>query len=242
MSASLGFQCQLVDVVSYEKFPRTFEEYARRNSRWARQTLQLVLYRKQGKLPLTAWLHLFMDAYGYLVYTLFLIGAMLVVWSGSSNLYDFKLAMSITQQPLFPLITVLLSFYIVYLFLMDLPLALAYKITIGGYFRSIGIRFLLSFYSMVPTCKGALQAFLSSRARFEVTGRKLVYDDNSCWLGIRQIGYLFIILLLLIIGIIRNPVSVLLNWFWIFPMVISPFFVLWINLQQLHVDRSVKVR
>lgn len=233
--ASCGLGCCLVDIISYEKFPGTFDQYAQRNARWARQTLQLLLFRKSGKLPLTSWLHLLMVGYGYLVNVLFVVGSLLIVWGGSSRFSDFGTAISAVGQSRLLLALALLALYIGYVLLLDFPFALTCKVPIKKYFLSIGVRTLLSFYSMIPTCRGIFEAFQSPKARFEIT-EKRDYDVRGRFTGIRQLKWLIALVAILIGGLVRNPLPLLMNGFWIVPMVLSPAIIVRLNRRlRLHI-------
>jgi len=225
--ANSGYRCCLVDVLSFEKFPRTFEEYARRGSRWARQAIQLLLYKNKGNLSLTTIVHLFMDVFGYIMPILFAIGAVLLVWSGNSSLHDLAFAVpQLSGAPNSAIMFSLVCFYVVSLFL-DLPAAVLMKsMSIKQYFLARWLHVLLGFYSLAGICKGLWEGLVSRRPSFEPTGSSS-FEANR--IAIFNMLFMCIFVLVLAGGILRNPAVIVLNWFWIIPILITPAGVVWIG-------------
>ena len=227
--ANSRYRCRLVDVLSFERFPGTFEEYARRSSRWARQTIQLLLYKNKGMLPLMTTAHLFMDAFGYIMPVLFAAGAVLAVWGGNSSLYDLvSAAPRLAGAPHLPIMLVLVCFYVASL-LLDLPSAVMMKdVSVRKYFLALWLRILLSLYSLPPICKGLWEGLISRRPRFEPTGSETRGESKTMMHSLCLLC-MSLFVLVLFLGVLRNPVVLFLNWFWIIPILTAPASVLWIH-------------
>jgi len=234
--AGRGRRCCLVDEESFERFPRSFEEYARRSSRWARQTIQLLLHKRKSALSLLTLAHLFMDAFGYVMPVLFAAGAVLVTWSSRSSLRDLASTSQLAGSRGFPIMLGLMLFYVATL-LVDLPEAvLVRRVTVWKYFHALWLRLLLSLYSLAPICRGVAKGLFSRRPRFEPTGEKLADgDEGDVRMGtlVGLIGLVSVVLL----GVLRNPLVLVLNWFWIVPFLSAPICILWVSAHRLSEER-----
>lgn len=226
--ANRGRRCRLVDVTSYERFPRSFHEYARRSSRWARQMVQLVRHKQMGSLPILSCAHLFMDAFGYAMPTLFAGAAILVTWGGRSSLQDLALAGRIVSGREFPIMLGLMVLYAAVL-LVDLPEAvLARRIKMSKFFHSMWLRLLLNLYASVPVGCSVVNGLFSRRPTFEPTGRRPARRPTS-GVGVSTWGALSAVTSVVLVGVLRNPLSMVYNCFWILPFLSAPIAVLWVE-------------
>jgi len=228
-----GYRASLVDVVSFERAPRTFDEYAQRSARWARQTLQLLLYKQKGVLPFLSRVHLFMDAFGFIMPVLFAIGAFLVTWSGTSSLRDFAAISGLAKLPHFPILAAMSSVYVFALF-SDLPaVVFARGVSVRKYFVALWLRLIANLYSLAPITTSLVAALFSRRPRFQPTG-SFQPTDSSGPRHLRRIVYLMAFVLSLGVGILRNPLILLFNWFWVLPLMTAPIVILWFTPHQIQ--------
>ncbi len=226
-----GYECRLVDLVSYESFPTTFASYASRSAKWARQTLQLEFYKTDTAcVPFVTKFHMFMNSYGYGIHLFFIFGMILLTWGGRSTATDIRYAVAVLRRPESLGFLLLLAFYVTYFFLLNLPLAIRYRVGVRRYIASTMISLFLGFYSAIPVLKGVVSAVLRKRV-FAVTAKGQAAE--SYWMrDVRHIGYLCLLGLAVGMGLIRNPVVILLNWFWLIPFLLSPFAVCFLARKQ----------
>jgi hypothetical protein len=231
----------LVDVQSFERFPRSFQEYARRSAKWARQAIQLLLHKKKGALSLLTLAHLFMDAFGYVMPVLFAVAAVLVTWGGRSSLRDLASVDQIMAAREFPIMLGLMLFYVATLF-ADLPEAVLVRgIALSKYFRALWLRFLLGLYALVPIGRGVADGVLSRRARFEPTGERQVGGKGG-GVSISPLAALASLTAVVFFGVLRNPLAVVFNWFWIVPLLSAPICILWMTTHRLAEERKSELQ
>jgi cellulose synthase/poly-beta-1,6-N-acetylglucosamine synthase-like glycosyltransferase len=74
-----GYGCKMVDVYSYDAEVRTVQGYLKRSLRYAQQTLQIA---RTGlwRIGLTSNLMVFMAAYFFLVWCVYIPGKIVAVW------------------------------------------------------------------------------------------------------------------------------------------------------------------
>ncbi|MFN3283059.1 MAG: glycosyltransferase, partial [Pseudothermotoga sp.] len=225
----IGFTTKLVNVVSYEAIPDTPASFTRRAVRWAQQTLQLDFYKTASpNLPLASKLHLFMNTYNYLSYPIYACGMMLAVWGYKTNFLDVvqfvRLITSgeIVLTPLVWLIAVS-SFYIIVMLFMRLPLAMYLGIAPKIFYMHMFLMWTLNFYMMFHIVKAIYLSLLGVRPTFQVTEKTSSRMQPRQF--IKDIIPVLIFNVILIIGVLRNPMSLIFGFPWLIPLVITPVVV-----------------
>jgi len=222
-----GYECKYVDVISYEACPETVKSYAKRYIRWAKGTIEVA---KQGTrdISFTANLHLFMTAFSYLIYFFYLPGMLIATWGCSSTfedaLYLLKLIFSgeIVHTRLFtPLLLIL--FYVINFVLLKLPLAYKLKISTKDYFLGMILCPAIDFYMLLPLVKSQIETIFGKKVIFDVTDKRRYNISLSH--TFREMKYGIFLWVILLIGIIRNPITFIFNFFWLIPFIMSPLVV-----------------
>lgn len=234
-----GFKCRLVDVVSYEALPENIESFAKRQARWAKQNLELIAFDMKGVSFLNQ-IFLFMSIYQYIVWIVYLIGIILVVFSYDSswnnvfqflNYFENNIFIDGTFQKMFTL----WLFYIFVFIFLRVPFSVAHGVSLKNYFKSFIITISVGYYVMAIIIKEQLKVVLGEVPSFDVTSKNTaVYSFRK---GINQfmVTYLFIIIIL--IGVVRNPLSLFLNFIFLVPLLISPI-VIWLISRNTSSDQS----
>jgi cellulose synthase/poly-beta-1,6-N-acetylglucosamine synthase-like glycosyltransferase len=219
-----GYECKYADVISYEACPENVKSYAKRYIRWAKGTIEVA---KQGTrdISFTANLHLFMTAFSYLIYFFYLPGMLIATWGYSSSLEDalylLKLIFSgeIVHTWLFaPLL--LISFYVINFVFLKLPLAYKLKISTKDYFLGMILTPAIDFYMLLPLVKSQIETIFGKKVTFDVTDKKRY--NVSLYHTFREMKYGVFLWVALLIGVIRNPITFIFNFFWLIPFMVSP--------------------
>lgn len=223
--AEAGYRCRIVNETSYESTPKTPGSYAKRSRRWCRGITEIMMSSKSRGLPFTTRLYLVMSMYSYLIW-IFYVPGMLISTIGYesslvnvTNLMGFIAAGQFINTPLLPAF-IMIFFYISYFLLFKLPIALRVGVGVRDYFKSLLLLTALGFYMLFPIIKAHLETLAGRKSVFEVTpkGRPPVKFLEI----LREMKYSIILIALLIAGIIRNPISLIFNFFWLIPFVASP--------------------
>jgi len=219
-----GFRCRMVQVVTSEAFPTTFSSYAGRSSRWARQTLQLVLHRRDsGGVPISTQMHILMAGYGYGIQVLFVLGMIAVAWAGHSSLADLRFVITRLGDATMIGYLFLIAAHVSYLFLRNVPLAVKYRTGVWRYLVNLLMYLTLGCCSILPIAKGVVSALVSRKRRFPVTDKRQAPGN---WRSeLRKQLPLMVLIAVVLAGLARNPVALLFNWHWILPFVASPVVV-----------------
>ena len=219
-----GYQCKLVDVVSYETIPESLNSYSRRNIRWATQTLEVVL-RREGNVPFLTKLYILSFVYKSLIWFNILALMLLAVWSYNSSFADLAYLINVTASgaiidtPLFrPLL--ILSLYWSYFLFSRTPLIIRSKISCFRFYKYLVLNLAVELYNVFPLLFAIIKTFLGEKVRFTVTDKRNV--QTSFPKIAREMNLSLFFIGFLSIGIIRNPVSLLLNFIWFVPYVFSP--------------------
>jgi cellulose synthase/poly-beta-1,6-N-acetylglucosamine synthase-like glycosyltransferase len=220
-----GYECKYVDVISYEGTPETVRSYMVRYIRWAKGTLEVV--RKGTRnISFTANFNLFMTLFSYLIYILLLPGMFLVTWGYSSTVEDLILILNLILTgkfiftPLFaPLI--LISFYVIIFLLMKIPLAYKLHISLKDYILGLFVIPAIDFYMLLPLIKGLLETLMGQKVVFTVTDKSPRHSTNDTRFS--HTNYYLPLWILLIIGVMQNPLSFVFNFFWLVPFLLTPF-------------------
>ncbi len=223
---SNGYECRLVDVVSFEGTPETVESLTKRTIRWASGALQML--RKGGDflkgIPFLTGLYLFWTAYFYLVWVAYIPGMLLAIW-GHQTSYGDVLSLLDGKYLLSPIglfQLVLISFYVVYFVFLNLPIALKLGIT-KDFMKNIPLNAAISFYLMFPLVRAQLEVAFGKKPSFEVTKKEHVKTSLGEILKKMSLPIFFAVLLLA--GAIRNPVALVFNWFWFLLYLSSPLVI-----------------
>ena len=220
-----GYECRFVDTISYEAVPTSMHSYTRRAVRWARQTLQLFRADMTG-VPFINRLHIFMNAYSFAIWLLYIPGMFLAVWGYQSTIEDvftlthLVLSGKFIHTPLLKPVLVML-FFITYFLLARLPLAMRLGISVKNYFGTLILILAMGPYMMVPLSIAQLAMLFSSRKmEFDVTDKT---TSKASFRGlIREMRWGILLVSMVVLGLIRNPAALLWNWPWLLPFVISP--------------------
>ena len=221
-----GHQCKFVDVVSYEAAPSSLRAYSMRSARWARQTLQLLGADMTG-ISFTARLHIFMNAYSFAIWLLYIPGMLLAVWSHQSTLEETTtLVRTIAggawldtplRQPI-----LVIACYNAYFLLARLPLALRLGMPLKAYFGTLLLNLALGPYVMIPLILAQASYLLGARSvSFHVTEKH--GGSTSFARLLYEMRYGLLVLFVLALGLARNPAALVFNWPWAVPFLCAPF-------------------
>ena len=220
-----GYACKYVNVISYEASPETIKSYATRHIRWATGTVEVA---KQGTRDVSfiTNLHVLVGALSYLIYLAYLPGMLIVTWGFASSISDvstlfyFIFSGAIIHTWLFaPL--VLIGFYVVNFVFLRLYIARKLHVPSLTYFAGTLIFPSIDIYMMVPLVVGLIRTLFGKKVHFTVTDKK---TSPASFMGIvSQMKFGLVIWALLLIGVIRNPMSLLFNFFWLIPYAAAPF-------------------
>jgi cellulose synthase/poly-beta-1,6-N-acetylglucosamine synthase-like glycosyltransferase len=227
-----GYKIRLVDVTSYEAMPETAAAYTGRAVRWARQTLQLFELNGQG-IPLTTRLHIIMNAWSFAIWILYVPGMLLALWGTRSSLDDvWRLITLLTSnklcnsRTLWPFLIV--AFYNVYFLLLRYPLARKLGISTREYFATLIALLALGPYMAFPLIVGQLKALFSPHStRFVVTSKS--EDSVSVYAWFWEMKWVFLLVGVVLLGLLRNPLSMVFNAAWLVPILFSPFVLWWLR-------------
>jgi cellulose synthase/poly-beta-1,6-N-acetylglucosamine synthase-like glycosyltransferase len=229
-----GLQCKLVNVISYEAVPETVYNYSKRALRWAHQTMQLELWKpSSNNVPLVSKLHLFMNTYQYVSWLIYLPAMILAVWGYDSDFSDIVPVMNMIftegaspTYRLWPL-------WLLFLYLMlPIGLRLFLAVRLGVSPKVFGMYLLLmwgiSFYIMFPVIKIVIQSLAGVQPTFQVTAKFNL--GTSAPQLLRPMIPLLIFIAIMLAGLFRNPLSFVLNFPWLTPLLIAPLLVITVDL------------
>ena len=224
-----GYECKIVDVVSYEAVPETVQNYSKRYIRWAKQTIELLKFDTKG-IPFNTKLHLFMGAYSYLIWIVLLFGMFMVVFGYNSSFNDFIILANFIISGQFintPFLQpfMLIVFYILNFAFLRLPLAVKLGISIKDYFKSLLLYAAIGGYMMFPLIKEELKVIFGAKVQFDITLKKKYEHKLSLVKIINEMKYGFLFNMVLIIGLFKNPVFLVYNFVWLIPLVLSPIVI-----------------
>lgn len=224
-----GYECKYVDVISYEAAPENVDSYVKRHIRWAMGTIEVVKSAPR-KVSFLTNLHLFMAAYSYLIYFLFIPGMILVTIGFRSSfdtlLFILQLMISgeVINTPIFvPLLLVV--FYSINFLFIKYPLAIKLGVSSKNYFLSIFLSPALDFYAIIPLLKGLLSTIFGKKVYFNVTKKDIDPHELSLFQIIYQMKYPIVLSFIILLGITLNPIALIFNFFWIIPFLVTPFVI-----------------
>jgi hypothetical protein len=216
-----GYFSALVDIESFEMIPENIKVYTKRQSKWARQNYQLIKYYLDD-IPFITKLHIFMLAYNYIVVFISLIGILITIFYCNtpfnrnveliynSNLFDSSI-----------LPKMLWIFYVFNYIILRYLLAKSCGISSKGYFLYFILMNSIFYFSSFYVAKELFRAIIKLEVNFEVTDKK-----KTTFSMLRDFGMPNLFTILILIGILYNPISLILNFLWIFPIILSPIMIL----------------
>ncbi len=222
-----GWECKYVDMLAFEACPESVFGYAMRTIRWGKGTLEVA---KKGtrNISFMSNFHLFMTTFFYLIYLCYLPGMLIVTWSYTSSINDAVALVEliftgdIMYTRLFhPFVLIFVYFFI--FFLLRLPLAYKLKISMKNYFLGMILLPAIDLYMLLPMVSGLIKTLSGEKVFFNVT-EKTVRQGTISQL-FYEMGAGTILWLILILGVMRNPVSLIFNFFWLLPFIFSPFII-----------------
>jgi len=219
-----GWECKYVDILAFEACPESIHSYCMRTIRWGEGTVEVA---KKGtrNISFMSNFHLFMTTFFYLIYLCYLPGMLIVTWSYTSSfhetvaLIELIISGNIIYTELFhPLILIFVYFFIFYL--LRLPLAYKLKISMKNYFLGMILLPAMDLYMLLPMVKGLVSTLLGKKVFFNVTDKTA--RPGTFTQLFYEMGAGTILWVLLILGVIRNPISLVFNFFWLLPFIFSP--------------------
>jgi cellulose synthase (UDP-forming) len=222
-----GFCVKYADIISFESCPENVSDYARRNIRWGSGTIE-VARKGSRNISYISNFHLFMTSFNYLIYLFYLPGMFLVTWGYHTSFEDAKFLLSliisgkiIFMPVMIPLMLILL--YVIIFYFLRLPLAVKLKISMKDYFLGLLLIPAIDFYMLIPLISGLLKASAGKKVYFQVTQKSK--SQPSLQKTFSAMGSMVAIWILLIFGVVQNPVSFIFNFFWLIPYLLSPFII-----------------
>ena len=223
-----GYECKIVDVISYDSMPETIQSYTKRSLRWAKQTLQLIKF-DTSNIQFNTQLHLFMAIYNNLIYTIFSIGMLYTIFSSSSSLIDsVRIIKLVVSGEIFQtncVTFVLLLFYILNFSFLRLPLASTLGISATDYCKSLLLDVAIGCYMMIPLFREELKTILGEDLNFEVTEKNRNPRKISFFQLIRDMKIVILFNLALVFGLSQNPAFLIFNFIWLIPWLFSPIVI-----------------
>lgn len=221
-----GMQCYTVDVESYEISPPTLAAYKSRHERWVRNDLQLLTHEWQN-VPIVLQFRLLFSSIQYVISLLAIPLMIYAVWGTLSDIpmmqsfFHFVIEYP-TYRASIMVIYVLMMIFVIYLFFLPLPIALNVSISLSQYASAIAVSASLGMILLFTTIRSVVLSFLPIRHNRFVVTSKVTYRETL--LTFISSHFLLVLLIVIIgIGLIRNPMSILFNWIWIVPLILSPF-------------------
>jgi len=154
---------------------------------------------------------------------LFLLGALTIIWTRTSSLSSLAQLRYAISVPRFQVGCALSGIYVLTLF-NELPAIIRHKgSSVCAYLQSLWLRTVVALYTLVPVSCAVLRGVASREPQFVPTGS----NRRRHGAGRRHRQYLLSMVLMSILlgaGILRNPVVVILNWFWVLPVLSAPAF------------------
>lgn len=221
---SQGYRCQRVDVPSYVSVSTSARMHAHRMTRWASGILQIAKLNIKN-IPLTTNLRLFMGIYSYTIWLVYLLGVLLAIWGFHSTWDDLLVLSRIVRygylwQSVFLYPLLLMLSYCLYFILIRPILAYRIGVSLPTYVHYVLLASAIGFYSFAPLLKEQVQILLGKRPKREtLAGGPTVITIRSL---LKEMRLPIFVLGLIIIGLIRNPLAIILNFIWLIPLFLSP--------------------
>ncbi|MBM2813824.1 MAG: bcsA [Ignavibacteria bacterium] len=219
-----NYECKLVDVISYETIPESLKSYSKRSIRWSTQTIEILL-KKEVKVPLLMKFYILSHAYKALAWFNIMILMILAVWSYSSTTSDLTYfiflftTLEVKDTQIFNAV-IIISLYWLYYLTNRIPLVIKSKISIIQFYKYVLLNLAMEIYGLFPLLKAVIKVLSGIKVKFTVTDKRVINKGFLQIVGEMKFSLIFLCFLLL--GLIRNPVSLLFNFTWLIPFLISP--------------------
>lgn len=220
-----GYECKMVDVISYESIPENIHRYTKRSIRWAKQTLQMQKFNFDN-VPFGLKLTIFMGLYNCLFYIVFTLGIFFAIFSHNSSLIDITRFLSfIIYDEHINAYLILFLFYLLNFTFLKLPLALKLGVPLRDYCRNLILHISIGNYMMFSILKGELKTILGQELYFEVTEKNRDFLKISLYQLIKEMRISVMFNIILTIGLIKNPIFLFFNFIWLIPFLLSPIII-----------------
>ena len=227
--ATIGKECKLVNVSSFEGVPSTLHSFIKRSARWARSDIQLLAHDWKNT-TLIQQIDLFVRAFSSMLSLPFLLFMLYVTWGFKSSwpeLVRFLEFLFLDKGYLHPKIwpsLVIFGIYLYYLMFATLPIVFMTKTPLSQYFSSLVTGFSLGLATTPYIVFEMGKILLHFPFVFHPTLKKC--EETNFFDYLRAILPAVILGCVVIGGVIHNPISIILNWTWIIPLVLSPIVLL----------------
>jgi hypothetical protein len=222
-----GWLSKLVNLRSYDAEPGDIFSFAKRQIRWAKQTIQ-IQWAPRERLPFCVQVQMFRLAWMYLGTFLYPMWALLTAWGARSTLKDAHAILSalLAGSPggirgLTPFcVSLLLPLG---LLLAKLPFLRAARVPLREFIPHVLLSWAITFYLMFAVCRAQLNTILGSAVQFDVTRKRFRRVTMSSIL----LNYpgLWLFLLAVSVGLLGNPLALFLAAPWWCVMVFSPVII-----------------
>lgn len=229
-----GYQGKAVNVVSYVAASETARFHAVRMTRWASGTLETAI-SKSWEVPLVTKLRMFMGVHSYSQWGFYILGMLLVIWGYRmtwQQLYIISFLAFRRHRPdfvLFPFAIILL--YILYgVLVRPLWVIRLSRISWRDYWGYSLLNTALSFYTVFYVVIGQIESLLGKKARFTIGEKR--WFKSSLWDIVKGMRWTVLLILILIIGLARNPVARIVHSVWYILLFLSPLIIYWLQNNQ----------
>ena len=222
-----GYKCRLVDVISYEMMPQTIQTFTKRTVRWSKQSLEL-LKLNTNDIPMNTQLHLFISLYSFSMWGIYCLGILIAIFGYTSSIEDFALLIGVLNTDgivsvLLNIKNLLYAIYFLNFTVLRIPIALKLGISFKNYLRNLLLSIALSNYMMIDIIKAQVLTVLGKKVVFDVTDKST--GSGSKKEKMKDLRKINLLILIVIIGMIRNPVSILFDFVWLIPLLLSSIIV-----------------
>jgi len=219
-----GYKVQAVNVASYELESETVQFHTVRLVRWARGTLETVI-SKTWNIPFSTKLRMFMGGYHYFQWIFYLFGIILIIWGYPVTWKQIRIVAFLyshwgyTSRLIIPAVVILI--YIVYaFFIRPLWIAKLTEVSLIDYFGHFLLSVSVGFYAVFHITVGQIDSLCGEKAKF-IIGQKDWYR-TTIWDIIKGMRWTMFTILVIFIGILKNPVASIIHFIWYFPLITSP--------------------
>jgi hypothetical protein len=220
-----GYRCQRVDVPSCVSLSTSARMHAQRMTRWACGTLEIARSGVKN-VPVTTRLRLFMAVYFYTIWPVYIVGMLLSIWSYRSTWDDLRVFARLAwhgylwKGPVLYLSLLILAYFVHFLILRPL-LACRMGVSLQAYVGYVLVASAMNFYALAPLLKGQMLVLLGKRPKWEALNREpSVITARSL---LKEMRLSMLILVVILVGLVRNPLAIAFNFPWLVPLILSPF-------------------
>jgi hypothetical protein len=167
---------------------------------------------------------------------------LIAIFGYTSSLKDFTILLAILKSDgvtsvLLNIKNLLYSIYFLNFTFLRIPIALRLGITVKNYIKNLLLSIALSNYMMIDIIKAQILTILGKKVVFDVTDKSSGPGSTKEQMkGLQKINFL---ILVVIIGMIRNPISILFDFVWLIPLLLSSI-IIYILQQEGTVTESTK--